>query len=404
MTAKEETVMNSEDKGLKVAFVTGLNSDDKRNSWRTANNYIIQALQKHRGTVYDVGPISLKREVLAGKILNKASQTFLKKRYLYYDSTYIAKRYANIITQRLVGFSADVLIASSCAKEIAFLETDIPIVLIEGATFALLQNYYPQYSNLLKRSAREGNMLHKLALERASLILSPSEWAARSPIEDYHTDQRKVCVLPYGANIENPPPLEAILAKKRSNQCRLLFVGVDWQRKGGAIAFETLVKLEEIGIQAELIVCGCVPPASFSHERMKVIPFLDKSDKRQYQELQKLFMTADFFLLPTRQELFGFVFSEASAFGLPAITTNTGGVPGAIKDGENGFMLPLSAGGAEYAEVIARIYQDEQRYAELVQSSRAAFDERLNWDAWAAAVNKLIIELLERKKEYKERL
>jgi glycosyltransferase involved in cell wall biosynthesis len=110
-------------------------------------------------------------------------------------------------------------------------------------------------------------------------------------------------------------------------------------------------------------------------------------------------MTADFFLLPTRQELFGFVFGEASAFGLPAITTNTGGVSGAIRDGENGYMLPISAGGADYAELIARIYQDEQHYAELVRSSRAAFDTRLNWDAWADGINTIIVEMIEREKD-----
>ncbi|SRR6266487_109004 len=387
--------MNSTDNGTKIAFVTGLNTGRKQDSWMIAHKYITRALQKHCGEVFNIGPISLKGDLLIVKILNKVSQLVLKKRLLYYQSIYISKRYAHVASQRLAKFPADVIIAPAGDAYIPFLKTDIPIILIEGASFALLNNYYPQFSNVLKRSLYEANLLQELAFKKAIFILNPSEWAARSVIEDYHIDQRKVCVLPYGANIENPPPLEAILAKKRSDRCRLLFVGVDWQRKGGAIAFETLVKLEEMDIQAELIVCGCVPPASFSHERMKVLPFLDKSDERQYQELQKLFMTADFFLLPTRQELFGFVFSEASAFGLPAITTNTGGVPGAIREGETGFMLPLSAGGAEYAKVIARIYQDEQRYTDMVRSSRAAFDERLSWDAWAVAVNKLIVKIVE---------
>src|SRR6266849_702207 len=392
--------MNNEDKDLKIACMAGFKT--WHDSWRIANKYITQALQERCGEVYQVGPISLRGEVLAGKILNKASQALLKKHFLYYESSYISKRYARIAAQRLAKLSVDVIIASSCATEIAFLETDIPIVLIEGATFALLHNYYPQYSNLLNRSAHEGNMLYELALKKASLILHATEWSARSVIEDYHIDQQKVHVLPYGANIDNPPPLGFIQGKKKSGRCRLLFVGTDWQRKGGDIAFETLVKLQEMGIQAELIVCGCVPPRSFSHERLTVIPNLNKNKKRQYKDLENLFMTADFFLLPTRQELFGFVFSEASAFGLPVITTNTGGVSGAVKDGESGFVLPLSAGGSEYAEVIAKAYQDEQRYAEMVRSSRAVFDQRLNWDVWAITVKEFITEMLEGKKDSQE--
>ncbi|MEO9057617.1 MAG: glycosyl transferase, partial [Ktedonobacteraceae bacterium] len=59
-----------------------------------------------------------------------------------------------------------------------------------------------------------------------------------------------------------------------------------------------------------------------------------------------------------------------------------------------GFMLPLSARGPAYAELIAQIYQDEQHYAALVQSSRAAFDDKLNWDAWGSSVKKLLDEML----------
>ena len=45
----------------------------------------------------------------------------------------------------------------------------------------------------------------------------------------------------------------------KSGRCHLLFLEVDWVRKGGDIAFETLLKLEELDMQAELLVCGCAP-------------------------------------------------------------------------------------------------------------------------------------------------
>ncbi len=154
------------------------------------------------------------------------------------------------------------------------------------------------------------------------------------------------------------------------------------------------MKLEEMGIAAELIVCGCTPPARFSHQSMRVIPFLDKNDERQRQELEQLYITSDFLLLPTRNECFGIVFCEANAFGLPVIATQTGGIPGVISDGENGVLLPYNGRGDAYAEVIAKIYREEQRYTELVRASRAAFDNRLNWDAWGVVVKKLITELL----------
>jgi hypothetical protein len=68
---------------------------------------------------------------------------------------------------------------------------------------------------------------------------------------------------------------------------------MDWERKGGPIAFETLLGLEELGIQAELTVCGSVPPLSCRHGRMKVIPSLDKNDEWQRKELERLYMDAE---------------------------------------------------------------------------------------------------------------
>ena len=95
-----------------------------------------------------------------------------------------------------------------------------------------------------------------------------------------------------------------------------------------------------------------------------------------------------------RADCIPFVFNEANAFGLPMITADTGGVPDIIKNGENGYVLPYSARGSEYAQMIAEIYQDEQRYTALVQSSRAAFESRLNWDAWGRAVKDVLLKVI----------
>src|SRR6266702_2997974 len=232
---------------------------------------------------------------------------------MYYHSFLVARRYGKIMPQKLATSDFDVIVAPSCATEIAYLETDIPIVLIEDANFAVLHDYYAQYSNLLKRSLHEVDMLESLALRKAQLALYPSQWAAQATRQHYAVDGQKVHTVSFGANIDHPPSIEVVQRRKKSDRCKLFFIGTDWERKGGEIAFEALLKLEELGIQAELTVCGCIPP-----------------DTR----------------------------------------------------------------GSEYAELIARIYRDDQRYTELVKSSRAAFESRLNWDVWGMTVTKLIHEML----------
>jgi glycosyltransferase involved in cell wall biosynthesis len=130
---------------------------------------------------------------------------------------------------------------------------------------------------------------------------------------------------------------------------------------------------------------------------MKVIPYLDKNDERQCRRLGDLYARADFFLLPTRNDCFGIAMCEANAFGLPVLAARTGGVSEVIIDGENGFLLPYNARGVEYAEVIANIYRDFLGYRCLVRASRAAYDERLNWDVWGRVTKEVLVEKLGRR-------
>jgi glycosyltransferase involved in cell wall biosynthesis len=381
---------------MKIALLTSLDPRDM-SSWSGVVFHIAEALEKHCGEVVRIGPISASKEMLIGKIAQRGSRLFYKKNFMYYHGTLVARRYAKVAAQRLAGQDVDIIVAPTGAPETAFLETDTPIVLVEDATFGLLHNYYSVFSNLLEYSFRQLDTIERLATQKASLLIYPSAWAARSAIEEYGADRSKVHILPLGANLKDVPSRETVLARQKTGRCKLLFVGVDWERKGGSIAFGTLLKLEEMGIEAELCVCGCVPPKGIVHPRLTVVPRLDKSDSAQYRKMQEFYLTSDFLLLPTRKECYGLVFCEASAYGLPSIATDTGGVAGAITNGENGFLLPPDVDGSGYAALIAELYGDDNRYQQLVVSSRNAFEARLNWDTWATQLNKLMIEVLARR-------
>ncbi len=44
--------------------------------------------------------------------------------------------------------------------------------------------------------------------------------------------------------------------------------------------------------------------------------------------------------------------------------------------------------------VIAGTYRDNERYLELAQASRTAFETRLNWDVWGVPVKLILTQLL----------
>jgi len=346
--------MDGENARLKIAYLTCEDPNDRR-SWSGITYHMAQALKKYCGDVYYLGPIVGFEQRIVGRLIHEASKRLLKKNVMDHRLNIVAKKHAKVAARRLKDHTFDLIVAPIGTPEVAFLETDIPIMIIEGVTFSLLHNYYPQFSNYLEWAARQAYRIESEAYSKASILIFPSEWAARSAVEDNHMEKQKVYIVPHGANLEEIPPMEIVDRKKKSDRCKLLFVGINWERKGGDIAFETLLCLEEMGIQAELTVCGSVPPQRLVHERLTVIPYLDKNDEKQRRELKQLYVNSDFLLVPTRQEVYGLVFCEASAFGLPSITTNTGGVRSAVREGENGFMLPLSARGVEYAKIIAQI-------------------------------------------------
>jgi glycosyltransferase involved in cell wall biosynthesis len=379
---------------MKIALLSVLDPQDKR-SWSGILYCMAQALQKHCGEVSYIGPLYTPKEDLIGRIVNKCTRVLFKKRYTYYLSILMSKRYAKITAQRLAGQRFDVIVAPEALAEIAFLKTDIPTIYVSDSTLGLLFNTYPAYSNLVNVSYHEMHILEKRATRMAKILIYSSSWAAQSAIDDYDANPAKVHVVPMGANFDHPPAKEVILQKRKSSSCKLLFVGVQWERKGGEIAFETLLALEKMEIMAELIICGCTPPKQFFHEKMHIIPFLDKNDPEQYNRLVQLYLEADFLLLPTRYDCTPMVFCEANAYGLPVITTQTGGVPEMVRDGENGFVLPLVARGTEYAKVIVSVYQDNERYTRLVSTSRAAYEERLNWDTWGKAMNSILSKMVD---------
>jgi glycosyltransferase involved in cell wall biosynthesis len=375
---------------LRIAFLTELDPLDRR-SWSCSLYYAGQALQQHCGDVTYLGPLRSYEPSLLSKIRAKSSLTLLKRPYLHEMSFTAARQWGLETMQKLAGQAFDVIVATASEAAIAYLETNIPIVLVGDVTFVQLLDYYPHYTHLSRRSIREIRAIEQQTFKKVRASIMSSEWAAHSVIQDYHVEPEHVYNVSFGANLDTIPTREVVDARKPSGRCRLLFVGLEWQRKGGDIAYETLLKLHKIGIEAELIVCGCVPPIDMTHSRMTVITFLDKNDERQAREIEQLYAVSDFLILPTRVDAAPNVFKEANAFGLPVITTDIGGIASIICNGENGYMLPLAARSGDYADLIAGIYHDKQRYLSLMQSSRAAFEERLSWDVWGRRVHDILV-------------
>jgi glycosyltransferase involved in cell wall biosynthesis len=323
----------------------------------------------------------------------QAAYRLAGRRHLRDREPAILRGYAEQVARRLNGAKADAVFSPGTLA-VSALECRQPIVFWADATFAGMVDFYPEFSRLSAASLRNGNRAEQDALARCRLALYASDWAAQSAIANYAVDACKVHVVPFGANLDAAPARDEVRAAIRSRPmdvCRLLFIGTDWRRKGGDLAVAVAESLNRRGLTCRLTIVGCTPVAplpAFAH----AIGFLDKAAAGQAAQLRRLLAESHFLLVPSRAECFGHVFCEASAFGLPSLSTRAGGIPTAVRDHENGMTFPLDAGADAYCNYIESLWLHEAQYRDLALRAFHEYQTRLNWETAARTVKELIRE------------
>jgi glycosyltransferase involved in cell wall biosynthesis len=194
--------------------------------------------------------------------------------------------------------------------------------------------------------------LVRRAFHAATALVSWSEWAKRSLIEDYGVDAEQIRILAPGASPDyfeiGQRRFEAAGFETAGNEgesegdrrpVRILFVGGDFQRKGGDLLLECMEG--PLGERCELHLVTqdtSVAPRPNVHVYRNVGP--------NSPELLRLFAAADVFALPSRAECLAVVLMEATAAGLPVVTTAVGALNEAVRPGQSGFVVPVGDAGA----------------------------------------------------------
>jgi glycosyltransferase involved in cell wall biosynthesis len=190
-------------------------------------------------------------------------------------------------------------------------------------------------ANSYYRDFDQSNILPewRIALERqtyqnATINFVMSTNVQRSMIEQYSCKQEQVACVCVGSNVEISDEQNG----QRNYQSKnILFVGIDWERKGGPTLVEAFKLVAKEHPDARLTVVGCSPDLN--------IPNCTVVGRVQLEKVHKYYLDAAIFCLPTTFEPFGIVFVEALSYKLPVIGTNIGAIPDFIRDGENGYLI-----------------------------------------------------------------
>jgi glycosyltransferase involved in cell wall biosynthesis len=177
--------------------------------------------------------------------------------------------------------------------------------------------------------------INRRALGAASALVAWSRLAADSLVADYGVPASRVRVIPPGVDLELFRPSSG--PRPRSDGLvRILFVGGDFARKGGPDLLAALRAVPE----AELdIVTGGEIGQVPADVRCRVHRGLRPGD----EALLDLYRRADVFALPSHGDCLPQVLAEAAASGLPLVATAVGAIPEVVRDGRNGFLVPVGS-------------------------------------------------------------
>ncbi|MBF2073838.1 MAG: glycosyltransferase family 4 protein [Synechococcales cyanobacterium C42_A2020_086] len=380
---------------MRLAYVTTYNPQNVE-KWSGLGYYISQALNQHAIPIDFIGPL---KEQLAFRCIRSVKRQYYKlrhQRYLHNPEPLILRNYAQQIRQKLSRLKSDIVF-SITSRPIPYLECQQPIIFWSDSTFAGLLNFYPHYSNLCQETIQNWHLLEQLALQKSQFAIYASDWAAKTAIDHYGADPERVKVVPFGANLESQQTLEdvkTLIEARPTDYCKLLFLGVDWIRKGGDVAFKVAKALNQAGLPTELTVVGCEPQVDEPLPNyVKSLGFISKSTSAGKEKISRLLADSHFLILPSMAECFGVVFSEASSFGVPSLATQVGGIPTAVRPNINGQLFAPDADIAEYCTYIADLFSNYATYKQLALSSFAEYQTRLNWSVAGQRVKQLLQEM-----------
>lgn len=206
-----------------------------------------------------------------------------------------------------------------------------PYVTLEDMTQRQGSTTHPVFSRMSARAIGGWEERRRGVYAGARMCAVASRWAAESLMADYDIARERIAVTGLGANHR-----EEAAAERAWVPPRFLFVGLDWQRKGGPSVVRTFSRLRLEQPDALLDVVGGHPPLRepgvTGHGRLLQTRTSDR------QLLAELFSRATCLVMPSLVEPFGIVHIEAAAAGVPSIGSSVGGA-GELIGSDGGLVV-----------------------------------------------------------------
>ncbi|MBE7533771.1 MAG: glycosyltransferase family 4 protein [Chloroflexi bacterium] len=321
-------------------------------------------------TVKEYGP-----EILAGK--KNAKEGYFRTPYLFHQ----IKR---LMTDKLAdsdyvfSFQMQSLYDASADRLPHFVYTD-------HTNLANLRYPFQDRSRLFSQPWLQ---LERTIYQNATHIFTRSRHVTNSIVEQYGCHPDKVTCVFAGSNLQaDANPLEN---DGYSNK-NILFVGVDWERKGGPELVRAFQQVLQVHPDARLTIVGCTPQVDVPH--CEVVGRLPLAQVKEY------YRRASVFCLPTKLEPFGIVFIEAFSYKLPVVAARVGAIPDFVIPGVNGYLIEPSDVN-HLAQRLIELLADPVKCQAFGEQGFHLVQENYNWEAVGQRMKEQILATLPVKSQF----
>jgi glycosyltransferase involved in cell wall biosynthesis len=311
------------------------------------------------------------------------------------------RRYAAVVEQAIARHRPDAVLSIS-SQCLARLHTSVPTYMFHDAPWLAFKQTYARWDAMPLRGAAFARAEVEAA-RRTRCVFTGSDWAIEQGMALYDLPRERFAETHLGANWVPSQGRDELLemAAQRADSLthggtlELLFLGKDWERKGGPLALETAALLHAQGQPVRLHIAGCRPPLPAGADKYtSVHGVLDLGNAQHRAHLEQLFVACHFLLVPTQAECFGIVFAEAQAFAVPPVSRRIDALPSIVRDGETGLLFPPDAPSGLYAAALRQFVTNPERYIRMAAAARARYESELTWDHVAAVMQHRITDAL----------
>jgi len=244
----------------------------------------------------------------------------------------------------------------------------------------------PEYADTIPILSHSADFLKDRdeELELADHIIFPSDHVRRT-LRHAPVSAEKFYKVPYGTDESEGPT--RVLGSSRERKLRVLYVGALTQRKGIGYLLDA-VKI--LGSSVEFTMVGrkvgqsaCIDAAVREH---RWIPSI--AHNAVLEEMAQ----NDVFVMPSLSEGLALVILEALSRGLPVITTTSSGAEEIIRDGQEGFFVPIRS-----AEAIAQkleLLNQDRDLLDHMSASAAQRARQFTWQAYRSLLATTLTQIL----------